>query len=988
MASLANYISENFPSPSEGDEFLWGGVRYTYDSTPGIWAGSIPDPDAVQDVATETQPEDPINGELWYDRTNNRMNVFVDGLWKDANPQPTAEELGIMPAIAVSQDGTVVELNTTVMNFTGDIQASMSAVGEVSVGFNSPFPDLPSASSMGNMYYALEVDTSGNPEWKLVSEASNNIALDDLSDVVAPFGSTPNGNILASTGAGFAFSSPADLNLVTTSDLTPITAGVSENKTAAETNASSISTLNDTVTNDIAPRLTTAETAATALAGRVTTEEGKVTTLEGKVTPLETQVSTLMTDVDALEAATIALNDLTDVTVGASVTDGHVLTWDGSTWGPSSVPAGSGSTSVSIPDNGRSITTSDGTTTTTTQIPVIISGSVSVDDGLVLETNGDADDVAIPLTDILSTISPFNLTVEGDTAFTEVSHIAYSNEFDVSQDNDPDYPEGTVFIELSQATSEILEQVETNKTNIATAFEGINNGNSDVNALNTRLSAIEAAAPEVTSDIDTLKSDVDTLETSVETLMTDVAGLEEGEALVVQQDGTTRNNDTGVLNFTGDGVTVTNKGNGRVEVAIAGGAAPDPDDTEEGIAAGVSVAQVQTEYDKSSERADKTQFHLNGGTAGAKFRVIMKNNHASSTYNTRYNFELSTSKTPNDNISAGVMYADYHGLWDSDDEMFRIFPSNTNGQINWDVNSFTNLAPRSVMQLEIDVRPGGRVSFFTSSDNIVWHYSSIGGFAEAFEPGMDEDPGTETPVEPSEPVGPNYATGDPLEGFAGPFFVHTEPGHYEMTWRSGSAADMNKDVIMGGNFLEQVSGGNAVYGSAAQGVTSFNQGVWAVSYYSPAGTINDNFSIGCGIVFPGSTAPGSAGQGYIDELNQYIEKNQFSSASFYFSKATPGQYAGTSADILPPGSRNDDWYQAAPNFDHGPNLGAFGDAQAFASWTGSQDWHSFTNCQFYLPGAGKIVEIARGKVIAIRQSPSNSAARVAAYEMYFRTYEY
>ena len=190
MASLSNYIQTNFPSPMEGDEFLWGGVRYIYDATPGIWTGAIPDPDAVQDVATNEAPEDPINGELWYDSSTERMNVRVDGAWVDANPQPTAEDLGIMPAVATQNNGTLVELTTTVLNFGAGLDAEISAVGEVTI--DSELPSIPAAQEtiVGN--YTLRVPTSGDPEWVSVADAADTITLDDLDGVSAPL-SSPSG---------------------------------------------------------------------------------------------------------------------------------------------------------------------------------------------------------------------------------------------------------------------------------------------------------------------------------------------------------------------------------------------------------------------------------------------------------------------------------------------------------------------------------------------------------------------------------------------------------------------------------------------------------------------------------------------------------------------------------------------------------------------------------------------------------------------------
>ena len=259
---------------------------------------------------------------------------------------------------------------------------------------------------------------------------------------------------------------------------------------------------------------------------------------------------------------------------------------------------------------------------------------------------------------------------------------------------------------------------------------------------------------------------------------------------------------------------------------------------------------------------------------GGKFRVVAKNNNASGSHSIKYNFNLSNSTIPNNNMGAGIVYGQKPGLWNSDDENFLLFPVGSNGQITWGVDSFLSMPAQSVMQFEIDVRPGGRVSFFSNSNNVIWSYSSIGGFAEAFEAGSG-DSGGETPIVPADPP-VSYANGDARDGFSGPFFIMNEPGHYDMSWRAGSGANIKADRLMGGDGSLSQAGtmGNEFYGRTSQGATSFNLKVYGlVAYYSPAGTINDNFSIGWGLVFPGSVGPDGfkVAQGYIDELNQYIE---------------------------------------------------------------------------------------------------------------------
>ena len=201
MASLSQYIQTNYPSPSDGDEFLWGGVRYSYDATPGIWRGSIPDPDAQQDVQTGTQPTNPITGELWYDPSDLRLKVYNGTDFVDTNPPPSAADLRAASAVAVQNNNTVVEGSASVLNFGAGVTASMSATGEATIVSDVPAP--PAADSMTVMNYALRVPTSGDPTWVTTDMAASTVGLGSLSNVVAP-ADAATGTIISKTADGYA----------------------------------------------------------------------------------------------------------------------------------------------------------------------------------------------------------------------------------------------------------------------------------------------------------------------------------------------------------------------------------------------------------------------------------------------------------------------------------------------------------------------------------------------------------------------------------------------------------------------------------------------------------------------------------------------------------------------------------------------------------------------------------------------------------------
>ena len=775
MASLSQYIQTNYPSPSDGDEFLWGGVRYSYDATPGIWRGSLPDPDAQQDVQTGTQPTNPITGELWYDPSENRLKIYNGTSFVDTNPPPSAAELRASSTVAVQNSGTQVEGSAATLNFGTGLTAEMSATGEATI--NSSIPAIPDALPMTVQNYALRVPTSGSPTWVTTDMAATTVGLGSLSNVVAPTDAA-TGTIISKTSTNYAAQTPAQLGLAEAATVTALTT--------------------------------------------------RVTTLEG----LDT------------------LGELTDVS-STTPTNGQVLTYNttNSMWEPAAAPAGSGSNTVSISDMGRTITINS----VDTSIPVITAAALS-GSTLNLTTNGSVADLSVDLASI-SGANP---------------------------------------------------QVATNQTDIA--------------ALTTRVTTLEDGIP---------------------------------TQVVVKDDGTTINSVTDEFDFTGLGVTVSNTGAGRVAVNIPG--------------TNTSAAVEQTNFDKSSERANSTQFHINGGDNGGKFRIIMKNNNATTARNIRYSF--STPADPADNVAAGVSYGDLPGLWDSDAEQFVFFPSGSNGQTVWAPNAFTSLAARNIIQLEIDVQPNGRVNFATSNADVLWNVASIGGFVNPAAAPSTPPAGTDTTP------GPSYATGtEAVPPLRGPFYIKRGVGHYNMTWALAGGDSIRLDQIMGGTGSVQ-TGGRDFYRPAD---TSENQGLWIVAYRGASRSTSTN--IGWGVVMPGSSGDTST-QTDINTINASIMSNSIESANMSF-------YNTTGETITSPDQMGNGRFQAAPLDTYGPNLGAFGDAQAFTSASGSLDWHNSQSCHFYIPGSSPsmAVELRRGTLRATRQSPANSNAKLSIYELYFQIY--
>jgi len=193
MASLAQYISANFPTPSAGDSFVWGGVNYTYDANPGIWTGALPQPDALEGAATSsTAPSQPNEGDLWYDGT--KLNVRTDNEWVEASPQPTAADLMVAPALSIFDAGAAaITTNTNVMRFTsttGDAAGvAVTSDGDGQARVAVTFPTVPTVASVPNTGSSIPTAyvTTRNADATLsatpLATALGTIGLNSLRDV-------------------------------------------------------------------------------------------------------------------------------------------------------------------------------------------------------------------------------------------------------------------------------------------------------------------------------------------------------------------------------------------------------------------------------------------------------------------------------------------------------------------------------------------------------------------------------------------------------------------------------------------------------------------------------------------------------------------------------------------------------------------------------------------------------------------------------------
>ena len=203
----------------------------------------------------------------------------------------------------------------------------------------------------------------------------------------------------------------------------------------------------------------------------------------------------------------------------------------------------------------------------------------------------------------------------------------------------------------------------------------------------------------------------------------------------MSEDGSVRLSNPSNMNFTGDGVTVTNRGSGTVEVNIPGGGSGGGSGSSSSDEAQFLNARTfQTVFDRSDFR-----FFLNGDSvAGTKHYVVLKNNSATSVHSIYYEFGEAGFNTHDLNIGSGRIWGSRSfGIWDHETGEFRMMTAGAgqNGFSLWrpGAGSALRMLPdsqdeargREVIEMEIYVKPGGRVDFTVSNRELLWMLSSI-----------------------------------------------------------------------------------------------------------------------------------------------------------------------------------------------------------------------------------------------------------------------
>ena len=776
MASnLIDYIDSLFPDgPVEGSEFIWGGVRYVFDSSPGIWTGAIPDPAEVQNVATGGEsPTNPLEGDLWYD--GQRLMVRDNDAWIDASPSPTPEELANTPFLTTFKDGDEVSgvaENTRIMDFVGD---GVEVTGDGSTGTaivtigSTGLPNLPESTSDATNYILNVPQTGGaDPTWQ---EAATGVSLQELTDTNVPnAGSITMDHVLTWSGSAWVPRPTAPGSLGALTD-TSIPSSITSDHVLTWTGsawapaapaAGTLSGLLDTAISSPTDgqvlkyngtSWVSADDDDTVVSVSPTRNS---ITVDGTRTELTTpETLTLASDGTTL---TLGRNNATDLTVDLAALSGEdnaatiIVQEDGTTEVSAATINFTGdlvdvdttgtTATINIDSSNEPATiriTEDSAERTNAARTLNFDGDdfniTTNTDGSIASIAIDTDNIPPGLTGVTvqnsgSQISSTATTLNfGDriTATGSGSTITISADEQAGtggggnplQVQSGGIVLGTDVTNIIMRDSSNFDYFSSHTSNNNQTVEFRFNDLPDIPS-QTSLTIQDSGTDVVSGLDDNILNFAGSLEVTNEN---GVATITQPN-LTLAKDNTTVLSNPGVIDFTGN-VNVTNRGGGRVEVNVpdsggssGGGGTPD-----------LSPILVQTSFNKSSTKFTKDQWHFSGGTYGSKYRLMFKNNHATNYYNVRYRFNLATSKTPNDNIASGIIYNGAEassGLWDSDNEEFLIYTPGHNGGAAWRPDSFRRIAPRESVLMEIDLHADGRVSFYSDNDTyILWNFATL-----------------------------------------------------------------------------------------------------------------------------------------------------------------------------------------------------------------------------------------------------------------------
>jgi hypothetical protein len=161
----------DFPdSPEPGETFTVGSRTWRY--VDGVWQVEASGGGGASIVVSETAPESPSQGDLWYDSASGETYIFYDNFWVEVGSSsnvPRGNEI-LVSFNGFSESADVsIEWNNKIIEFTGSSPANLTIPPNSSVNFPRGFSVTLIAAGNGALTFVSSLGVT------LLSKNSNTV---------------------------------------------------------------------------------------------------------------------------------------------------------------------------------------------------------------------------------------------------------------------------------------------------------------------------------------------------------------------------------------------------------------------------------------------------------------------------------------------------------------------------------------------------------------------------------------------------------------------------------------------------------------------------------------------------------------------------------------------------------------------------------------------------------------------------------------------
>lgn len=146
----------------------------------GFTAGGLPLSGSSLTFSSDTPPNNPHDGLLWWDTTDGRLYIYYDNTWVDASPdiQGSVTEIIAGPGISINTSTGAVTI--TAIGGTGSVLTATNytvTTNDYWIGCsaNNLTITLPQTTSQGRQYIVVDTVQSGNPGNTIVAAGGTTV---------------------------------------------------------------------------------------------------------------------------------------------------------------------------------------------------------------------------------------------------------------------------------------------------------------------------------------------------------------------------------------------------------------------------------------------------------------------------------------------------------------------------------------------------------------------------------------------------------------------------------------------------------------------------------------------------------------------------------------------------------------------------------------------------------------------------------------------